>query len=66
MTSLRGSWVKEGAEFMAQVRCGGHGAENVGRTAILRSQAKDFSEVTLTALVRDYGAGDVCLYRVSR
>lgn len=64
--TLRGKWAKEGGEFVAMVRCGGRGESTVGRRAELASKGKDLTLVTLTELVRDYGDGDVCLFRVSR
>lgn len=44
------------------VRCGGHGAEMIGRQASLCEQGKPMQVVVLTRLVKDYGEGDVCLF----
>lgn len=48
------------------VRCGGRGDgrgdEMIGRLASLCEPGKPVQIVTITALVRDYGAGDVCVF----
>ena len=63
---VRGTWTTEGGELLVQVRCGGRGATFVGRPALAVRRDKKMDHVTLTDLVRDYGAGDVALFRWQR
>lgn len=64
--TIKGKWDKHEGQFVASIRCGGRAADLVGRMAHIRSQAGDYTLVTLTRVVVDYGAGDVALFEVSR
>ena len=46
------------------VRCGGHGEELVGQTIPVKKKNKQTSYETLGAVVKDYGPGDVCIFKV--
>lgn len=67
--TVKATWTKEGCEFLAQVRLSveqrAAGPDSlVGRWAWVVSKARDGRQCQLTEVVRDYGAGDVTLYRV--
>jgi hypothetical protein len=66
---VKGKWVKVDGEFMFECRLAKeprNPAEHVGANAEVWSKAKNFEIVTLTEMVKDYGKGDVTLYRVTR
>lgn len=60
---VTGKWAKHGDEFVAQIRCGGRGEQFIGRYARLIAKSGKSTLVTLTEVVKDYGANDVVLYR---
>jgi len=60
------AWDKlDDGSWGVMVRCGGRGASMVGQVVVARRRDKTTSNVTLGALVADYGQGDVCVYRVA-
>ena len=63
---LKGKWSKTDGKFTADIRVGGRGQEHVGQQAALLSANKTWSIVTLGDVVKDYGPGDVVVYRVVR
>lgn len=47
------------------VRCGGRGAELVGKDVHVKTKGGDWKTVCLVRLVEDYGPNDVCVYTFS-
>jgi hypothetical protein len=56
----------EDGTWGASVRCGGAGAEMVGKVVKLVRKDHSAYRVKLVQLVQDWGAGDVAIYRVDR
>lgn len=46
------------------VRCGGRGAEMVGKEIHAKTKSGDQRTVRLVSLVTDYGPGDVCIFGI--
>lgn len=61
---LDGKWERlDDGAWGVSVRCGGRGEAMVGRDVHVATRDKRMTVVTLGALVRDYGRGDVAIYR---
>lgn len=61
---ITATWTKENNEWCLQVRCGGHGAEYVGKLVVVHTRKDNsYRPATLGELVADYGAGDVAVFR---
>lgn len=66
---VRGKWAKlDDGTFGASIRLRDHSNVSVHVGKIVQVLSKDgkFSDVRLVELVRDYGVGDVTIYRCER
>lgn len=59
-----GMWDKlDDGTWGVSVRVGGKGASMVGEVVVVRRKDKTTCNAMLTALVTDYGVGDVAIFR---
>lgn len=65
--TMQAEWKKlENGTWGVMVECGGRGAVMVGQMVVVRRKDRTSSNVTLGALVQDWGKGDWALFQADR